>query len=145
MEETHTKVKNIIKGSELQTGARSKVTQVANTYANKLPNKVLSELFRKNMLSLDVDYPAEYELKVSGASTDFGNVSQVIPALSAYINIGDVILHSPNGTAMTGTEYAYNIMILGAKGLAYTAFDLLTMPDVLEASKREFETRIQSQ
>jgi len=145
LEETYAKVMNIIKGAELQTGAKSVVTQVANTYANKIPNKTLSDLFRENMISLGIDYPEENELRISGASTDFGNVSQVIPALSAYINIGDVVLHSPDGAKATGTEYAYEIMILGAKGLAHTAIDLLTKPELLKTAKEENKRRVQKQ
>ena len=145
LEETYNKVKNIVKGAELQTGAKSKITQVANTYANKIPNKVLSDLFRENMKTLGVDYPEEKEPRVSGASTDFGNVSQVMPALSAYINIGDVVLHSPDGAKATGTMEANNVMIMGAKGLAFTALDLLTKPELLEASRKEQNERVQAQ
>ena len=146
LEDTYTKVKNIIKGAELQTGAKSKITQVANTYANTIPNKVLSDLFRDNMIELGVtDYPEEKEPKQGGGSTDFGNVSQEIPAVSAYINIGDVTLHSPSGTEMTGSAHAQDIMILGAKGLAYTALDLLTDADLLKAAKKEYKERIEAQ
>jgi amidohydrolase len=137
LEETYTKVKNMIKGAELQTGAKSKITQVANTYANKIPNKTLSDVFRDNMIVLGVDYPEEKEIKIGGGSTDFGNVSQVMPALSAYINIGDVVLHSPEGTKMTGTKEANEVMILGAKGLAYTAIDLITDKELLQRAKDE--------
>jgi amidohydrolase len=147
LEETYNKVKNIIKGAELQTGAKSKITQVANTYANKLPNKVLSDIFRDNMLALGVtDYPEEKEPKQGGGSTDFGNVSQVMPALSAYINIGDdVVLHSPDGAKAAGTLKANEIMLLGAKGLAYTAIDLLTKPVLLEKAKEELKQRFKEQ
>jgi metal-dependent amidase/aminoacylase/carboxypeptidase family protein len=145
LQETFSKVKNIVKGAALQTGAKSKVTQVANTYANKIPNKVLSDLFRNNMKLIGVDYPVENEPKVSGASTDFGNVSQVIPALSGYINIGDVVLHSPGGTVVTGTLEANNVMIMGAKGLAFTAIDLITEPDLLKAAMKEHDIRVGSQ
>ncbi|MBD3172371.1 peptidase dimerization domain-containing protein, partial [Candidatus Bathyarchaeota archaeon] len=137
LQETYVKVKNIVKGAELQTGAKSNVTRVANTYANKIPNKILSDLFRENMLLLGIDYPEEKETKTSGASTDFGNVSQIIPALSAYINIGDVVLHSPEGAKATGTSRAYDVMIMGSKGLAFTAIDLLTNADKLEKAKTE--------
>jgi amidohydrolase len=145
LEETYGKVKNIVKGAELQTGTHSKVSQVANTYANKLPNKVLSDLFRENMLSLGVDFPEETELKISGASTDFGNVSQVVPALSGYINIGDVVLHSPDGALATGTPEANEVMILGAKGLTYTALDLILHAESLNSAKDEQLTRVNSQ
>ncbi|MCJ7731690.1 M20 family metallopeptidase [Candidatus Bathyarchaeota archaeon] len=145
LDETYTKVKNIIKGAELQTGAKSKVTQVANTYANKIPNKVLSDVFRDNMLALGVDYPEEHEPKIGGGSTDFGNVSQNMPALSAYINIGDVVLHSPDGARMAGTPEANEVMILGAKGLANTAIDLITDPELLAKAKQEQQQRIKEQ
>ncbi|TRO52937.1 M20 family peptidase [Candidatus Bathyarchaeota archaeon] len=147
LEETYTKVKNIIKGAELQTGAKSKITQVANTYANKLPNKVLSDIFRDNMLTLGViDYPEEKEPKQGGGSTDFGNVSQVMPALSAYINIGDdVVLHSPDGAKAAGTLKANEIMLLGAKGLAYTAIDLIKKPVILEKAREELKQRFKEQ
>jgi len=145
LEETYDKVKNIVKGAELQTGAKSKITQVANTYANKIPNKILSDLFRDNMIAQGVDYPEEKEPRVSGASTDFGNVSQVMPALSGYINIGDVVLHSPDGAEATGTPFANDVMIMGAKGLAYTAIDLLTERGLLEKAVAEQEERLKAQ
>ena len=145
LEETYDKVKNIVKGAELQTGAKSKVTQVANTYANKIPNKVLSDLFRENLKIIGVEYPEELEPRVSGASTDFGNVSQEMPALSGYINIGDVVLHSPGGTEATGTPEANNVMITGAKGLAFTAIDLLSKPELLKDAKKEHNKRLTSQ
>lgn len=145
LEETYGKVKDIVKGAALQTGAESKITQVANTYANKIPNKVLSDVFRENMLSMGVEYPEEKSPRIGRASTDFGNVSQLIPALSAYINIGDVVLHSPEGAISTGTQEAQDAMILGAKGLAYTAIDLLTESDLLEKAKQEQIKRLKDQ
>jgi amidohydrolase len=145
LEETYTKVMGIVKGAELATGATSKVTQVANTYANKIPNKVLSDRFRLNVGLEGVEYPEELIPKKSGASTDFGNVSQVMPSLSAYINIGDVVLHSPGGTEMTCTPKAHDAMIIGAKALAYTAVDLITEPEVLEKARLEHQKRVAEQ
>ncbi|MBD3206728.1 amidohydrolase [Candidatus Bathyarchaeota archaeon] len=145
LEETYTKVKNIVKGAELATGARSNVSKVANTYANKIPNKILSDLFRENIALEGVVYPEEIEVRKSGASTDFGNVSQEVPSLSAYINIGDVTLHSPEGAEMTGTPEAYDAMIKGAKALAYTAIDLLIDLDNLEKAKKEQKERMKKQ
>ena len=145
LDETYSKVKDIIKGAELATSAKSKVTQVANTYANKIPNKVLSDLFRLNVGLEGVGYPEEMTPHKSGASTDFGNVSQEMPALSGYINIGDVTLHSPSGTQMTATDQAHEAMIIGAKALAYTAIDLITDPEKLERAREEYSIQIEKQ
>jgi amidohydrolase len=145
MREYYAKVENIVKGAELATGARSKITQVANTYANTIPSKTLTDAFRKNMGLAGVDYPEEREVRQSGGSTDFGNVSRVIPALSAYINIGPVVLHSPEGTSMTATPKAHEAMINAAKGLAYTAIDLITEPELLKKAKEEHQRRLGEQ
>ena len=131
LEEIYSKVKDIIKGAELATGATSKVTQVANTYANKIPNKV--------------EYPEEQTPIKSGASTDFGNVSQEMPALSGYINIGEVTLHSPSETEMTATDQAHEAMIIGAKALAYTTIDMITDLEKLESAREEYRKRIEEQ
>ncbi len=145
LDETYGKVKSIIKGAELATGATSKITQVANTYANKIPNKVLSDLYRLNVGLEGIEFPEELTPKVSGASTDFGNISQEMPALSAYINIGDVVLHSPSGTEGTATEKAHEAMMIGAKALAYTAIDLISSPKLLEEAKTEHKRKLEEQ
>ena len=145
MREHYAKVENIVRGAELATGARSKITRVANTYANTIPSKTLTDLFRENMVSVGVEYPEETEVRQSGGSTDFGNVSQTMPALSAYINIGDVVLHSPEGAAMTATPQAHEAMIHAAKGLAFTAIDLIKKPKLLKKAKDEHKQRIEEQ
>jgi len=145
LKEYYTKVKNIIKGAELATGAKSTITQVANTYANRLPNKTLSDLFRQNMVIEGVQYPEETEPRRSGASTDFGNVSQHIPALSAIVNIGDVVLHSPDGAQMTATPQAHEATLKAAKALAYTAYDLITNPQLLQKAKEEHKKWLERQ
>jgi amidohydrolase len=145
LEEYYGKVLNIIKGTELATGAKSKVTRVANPYANSLPSKTLTDLFREEMKHVGVDLPEEKELRRGGGSTDFGNVSQVMPALSAYVNIGPVTLHSPEGASMTATAVAHDVMIKAAKALACTAIDLIKKPELIEAAKREHGQRLAEQ
>jgi len=145
LEEYYAKVRNIVKGAELATGARSSITQVANTYANKLPNKTLSDLYRQNIAIEGIEYPEETEPTRSGASTDFGNVSQLMPALSAHVDIGDVVLHSPDGAEMTATPKAHEATIKAAKALAYTAHDLITRPELLKEAKEEHEAWLERQ
>jgi amidohydrolase len=145
LEEYYGKVLNIIKGAELMTGAKSKVTRVANPYANSIPSKTLTDLFRVEMGEVGVAIPEEKEPRQGGGSTDFGNVSQRIPALSAYVNIGDVTLHSPEGAAMTATPEAHEVMLKASKALAYMAIDLLTKQGLLDAAKKEHAKRLADQ
>jgi metal-dependent amidase/aminoacylase/carboxypeptidase family protein len=92
-----------------------------------------------------VEYLEERTPIKSGASTDFGNFSQEMPALSGYINIGEETLHSPSGTEMTATDQAHEAMIIGAKALAYTAIDMITDPEKLESAREEYRKRIEEQ
>ncbi len=143
--EYYAKVQDIVRGAELMTGTRSKITRVANPYANSIPSKTLTDLFRAEMGEVGVDFPEEKEPRQGGGSTDFGNVSQTIPALSAYVNIGNVTLHSPEGASMTATEEAHEVMVKAAKGLAFTAIDLIMKPDLLEAARKEHGRRLVEQ
>jgi amidohydrolase len=143
--EYYDKVQNIVKGAELMTGTRSKITRVANPYANSIPNKTLTDLFRAEMKEVGVDFPEEKEPRQGGGSTDFGNVSQVIPALSAYVNIGNVTLHSPEGASMTATDEAHEVMLKAATALAFMAIDLITKPELLDSAKKEHGRRLVEQ
>jgi amidohydrolase len=138
LEETLERVKNCARGAAEATGAKVSFRKVANTYANKVPNMALSEAFKKNLEKLGAVFPEALSER-PGASTDFGNVSQVIPAASASIFIEeDVVLHSYEATEATASELAHEAAIIGAKSLAHTALDVLTNSDLLERTKEEF-------
>jgi amidohydrolase len=141
LEETLEKVKNCAKGAALATGAEVSFRQVANTYANKVPNMALSETFKANLEELGANFP-EAASERPGASTDFGTVSQAMPAASASIFIGEnVALHSYNATKVTVSETAHEAVIISAKGLAHTAIDVLTDADLLKRIKKEHSDR----
>jgi hypothetical protein len=46
---------------------------------------------------------------------------------------------------MTATPEAHYAMILAAKGLAYTAIDLIVRPELLSAARREYNQRFSEQ
>jgi hypothetical protein len=46
---------------------------------------------------------------------------------------------------MTATPKAHETMILGAKGIAFTAIDLLTRPKLMDAAKMEHKKRLEEQ
>ena len=141
LEETLERVKNCARGAAQATGAEVSFRKVANTYANKVPNVALSEAFKENLEKLGAEFPEALSER-PGASTDFGNVSQIIPAASASIFIGeDVVLHSFEATEATASELAHDAVIIGAKGLAHTAIDVLTDPDLLRRINEESSNR----
>jgi amidohydrolase len=141
LEETLEKVKNCARGAALATGAEVSFRQVANTYANKVPNMALSEAFKANLEALGAEFP-EASSERPGASTDFGTVSQAMPAATASIFIGEnVALHSYDATKVTASETAHEAVTISAKSLAHTVIDVLTDAALLKRIKKEHSDR----
>lgn len=83
------------------------------------------------------------ELAVSsggGASTDMGNVSQVVPAIHPSIDTtgADIPAHTAEFAASTRTPPARAGLLEGVIGIAGTVLDVLSDPQVLPAARAEF-------
>jgi hypothetical protein len=71
-----------------------------------------------------------------------GNVSHVVPAIQPIFVIpGDIGNHTPAFTALAATDAAFEVTLRAGTGLAWTAIDLFTNPDLLTEVTREFERR----
>jgi metal-dependent amidase/aminoacylase/carboxypeptidase family protein len=76
------------------------------------------------------------------ASTDFGDVSQRIPAASSYIGVSEPGTpgHSRQLADATMTEKGQEAMLIGAKALAMTLVELLARPEKLREAKEYFDS-----
>jgi len=92
--------------------------------------------------SEEVD-PFEVREVGSGGSTDVGDVSWAVPTagLRTATWVPGTSSHSWQAVAAGGTEIGNKGMINAAKTLAFTAYDLFTQPDILEAAREEFLRR----
>lgn len=79
--------------------------------------------------------------KIMAGSTDVGDVSFINPTGQFGTTCWPFSLaeHSWQTTASTGTSIGCKGMIVAAKVLALTAFDLLTKPDILKKAQDEFK------
>ena len=79
----------------------------------------------------------------SGASTDFGNVSQVMPSFALRFAVSEIPIpgHSLAMAEAAKTDLAQDSAILTAKALALTACDLLADPSLLAEARKEFQAR----
>ena len=79
----------------------------------------------------------------SGASTDFGNVSQVLPSLELRYAVSEtpVPSHSRQMTETAITETALSSALNVAKVLSLTAGDFLRDPARLKEAQAEFAKR----
>lgn len=75
------------------------------------------------------------------ASTDFGNVSHLIPGIHPLVKIADesVALHTTDMAAAARTDTAITTAVDSAAGLAQLAIDLLADAPLRHAARAEFE------
>ena len=138
------KVRDVAEGASKMTGARLKVVPEQPMYENVIPNAVLSSSALANAdvagLALVESLSGE---SVGGGSTDFGNVSQVMPSYYTRFAVGTepVPAHSLAMAEAAKTEFAQNVAITVAKVLALTACDILSDPNLLAAAREEFAVR----
>ncbi|KAL7987907.1 hypothetical protein Chor_006826 [Crotalus horridus] len=79
------------------------------------------------------------EVELQDSSTDFGNVSYVVPGIHSYFYIGsDALNHTEQYTKAAGSEEAQFYALRAAKALAMTALDVIFKPDVLEKVREDF-------
>ena len=138
------KVLKIAEGAALITGATLEVEPYYQFYENVLPNGVLAENFRANAeaVGMRIDAPTGGR-RGSGASTDFGNVSQVLPSLELRYAVSEtpVPSHSRQMTETAITETALSSALNVAKVLSLTAGDFLRDPARLKEAQAEFAKR----
>lgn len=131
-------------GAAAMTGCRLEVEEYYPFYENVRPNAAIAGLMLNNSelagLKLDKPLPGR---QGSAASTDFGNVSQAMPAYELRYAVSEhpVPSHSREMTETAISEYAINAAINVAKTMALTACDLLLDPSVLSAAHDEFRKR----
>jgi metal-dependent amidase/aminoacylase/carboxypeptidase family protein len=74
-------------------------------------------------------------------STDFGNVSQLVPGMHATLAITPrrgITTHSPQFAEAAVSEKGFQAMIDAAKALAMTTADLLANSDLVLKARVEF-------
>ena len=138
------KVKQVAEGAASMTGARLEVQEFYPFYENVQPNVTLAQAVGTNAkaLGMRMDEPLSGR-PGGGGSTDFGNVSQVMPAFEMRFAVSEepVAAHSREMTETAITDLALSNALLVAKTLSLTAGDLLRDATLLESAKTEFADR----
>ena len=138
------KVAAIAEGAAAMTGARLEVEEFYPFYENVQPNVVLAQAVANNIQALGIrlDEPVAGRAG-SGASTDFGNVSQAMPAFELRYAVSEtpVASHTRDMCETAITDFALSNALSVAKALSLTAGDLLRDATMVEAAKSEFAER----
>ncbi len=136
LKETVEKVKSCARGAALATGAALKINIFNNLYEAMRTNSILAETIEKNLERVGMRIEGK---KKGKGSTDFGNVSRVVPACELALRLGKGIFpHTREFLEASDSEEGYKVMMMGAEIMALSAADLLVSPGLLEKAKKEF-------
>jgi metal-dependent amidase/aminoacylase/carboxypeptidase family protein len=123
------------------------ISEVGRRFLRVVNNPILSSLLEANLSTLG--RPVTPPTVRPRASTDMGNVSQVVPSIHGYIRIGDPArignTHSPEFARHTITAEAHHAIADAAKAMAMTCIDLFERPELAVQAKREFADAMQTE
>lgn len=138
VEQLKDKVVDCARGAALAVGATVELEE-GLAYAERKVNVTLAQRFAQYLESLGE--PVKDPPEIGGVgSSDFGNLSQALPAIHPYIAMvpEGTSAHTPEFAAAAATPAGLRAMRLAASCLALTASDLLIDPTFLAAVKEEF-------
>jgi amidohydrolase len=125
--ETEDGVRRCFEAGALATGCALDITPESKPYAEFRIDQPALQAYVRNAEQLgrvfDRDSPAR---RMNRASTDMGNVSQVVPAIHPYVGIGSLpaLNHQPEFAAHCVGADAEKALLDAATALAWTALDL---------------------
>ncbi|MCT8138292.1 M20 family metallopeptidase [Anaerobacillus sp. CMMVII] len=136
------KVKNCAKAAALATGARLETSFYELSYDDLNTNEALSSSFTENLMMLGIAKDDIHQ-KGSGGSLDMGNVSHVVPSIHPYVKICDqpYVCHTNEFREAAMSEQGFEGLMLGAKCMALTGYDVMTNPELLKQIKAEFKAK----
>lgn len=132
------KVRDCARGAALATGARLEIVE-ADTYEPIRRNAALTRLALEAMSELGLD-AADWSDVCSMASTDFGNVSQVVPAIAPIVRSAPAgaVLHHPDFATAAGSAMGDAAVLASARLLARVGARLVLDPERLAEVRRDF-------
>jgi metal-dependent amidase/aminoacylase/carboxypeptidase family protein len=122
LSEVVARLRALAEGAAAATGTTVEVTEVMHMDSMR-PSNTLAEVVAKNLKALGLELLPP---RPTPASTDFGNLSQVLPAVSFGIPTlpPDAGLHTPRAHELGTTERSHDGMLVAAKALAMSVVDL---------------------
>jgi amidohydrolase len=140
MNELTEKVRRIAEGAGLITGADVTFTLVGRPNYDMITNRTMARRLKQHLVDVGLAMP-EAKAEEGSGSTDWGNVSYVVPSVETSYPILDRVCtwHSQEVVEAADSELGYRNTLLVAKAMALTGLDLLTDPGLLTEIRGEFE------
>lgn len=131
LEPLEKRVHQCFEAGALAAGCELSITPESEPYSEFRTDTRALELYVHHAKALGRNFNAPaHQATMNRASTDMGNVSQIVPAIHPYIGLGcfPAANHQPDFAAFCVGEAANNAIQDGATALALTALDYLGIP-----------------
>ncbi|OAL33679.1 hypothetical protein AYO20_07017 [Fonsecaea nubica] len=141
------KAKACFEAGALATGCHVDCAwQLDNDYKDLITSLGIAREFTKHMGSFGREYLENAGDQIMGGSTDMGNVTYEVPGFHGVFTIGiddpEVQPHTPAFAAAAGTRVAFERALDCGKGMAATAYGLLTRPELMAEVKKDFREQM---
>ncbi len=139
LSEVEARLKACARGAAEATGCRVEFSAVTLPMMPVKHNRTLETRYEDHVRSLGEEVGPQ-EPATGAGSTDFGNVSQVVPGAHSYFKVSDqrVASHTTEFAAVANQRSALDGMIVAAKAMALTALDTVEDPEFLMHVRQEF-------
>lgn len=131
-----TKIKNCAQAAALATGCEVQITEKSG-YGARTYNQTLGNICRTALE--DLGEPVLAGFPDDFGSTDFGNISQVMPTTNPYFSLHKtrLSLHTAEYEKLAGTEVTHKAITRAAKAMARTVIECLVNPEILKQAQAE--------
>lgn len=136
---------NCAQAAALATGCQVEFLEYEACYDDMLNNMTLAKRFRNYMVD-ELNSGPFLSSPESFGSIDMGNVSHVVPAIHALVDISNgkkIIPHTKEFALAARSEFADHALIRAGKGLALTGLDVLQDSHFLSEVSAEFSQKQQ--
>lgn len=128
------------------SGCSVEVEETAPRYDAVRTDPTMISLYKKHATAYGVDFLSEEDSKKVMASTDFGNITQRVPAIHPLYKIetGGAVNHTHAFTATAGHPSSQAPTLVSAKCMALTAIEIACDSDckgLLERMKAELGSK----
>lgn len=127
LESLEAKVIRCFQAGALATGCDLEITPESKPYSDFVTDEEILDRYVANARALGrVFAPEGPDTRMSRASTDMGNISQVLPAIHPYIGIASLpaVNHQAEFAECAAAPAADQAVLDGAKAMAFTCIDL---------------------
>lgn len=141
IETTKQKIINIAEGMALASGCKVRYKEIPGYYG-RMPNAVLAELCRQEMLALGE--PMMEGMPCDAGGEDLGNVSRVIPACNLYMTLlpeKKISGHTDQFRELAISDAGKHCLSISSKAMANSILTLYQNPQLLKQAKEELKRR----